>query len=266
MHALAPLLCPSLDPAVPVCSLRVAAAKELHFNKDGAALKAMQQGVDKLASVVGVTLGPKGRNVVLESKFGSPKIVNDGVTVAKEVELEDPVENIGAKLVRQAAQKTNDAAGDGTTTATVLSAALIAEGMKVVAAGANPVQVTRGMDKTVKALVGKLREISQVSAAVWLLCDASALLVTAHECVVHYTCLTSQPVPREDNAAKRRGSQCCGGPVCAWCLSKQQPIYSRCTAREAGPEMALACRTWRRTRSWQTWRRCRRATTRPSAT
>ena len=125
--------------------------------------------MDKLATVVGVTLGPKGRNVVLESKYGSPKIVNDGVTVAREVELEDPVENIGAKLVRQvgklltseqptqsgrgrqsdnapcglqAAARTNDLAGDGTTTATILSAAMIAEGMKIVAAGANPVQVS----------------------------------------------------------------------------------------------------------------------------
>ena len=85
-----------------MCSLRVRAAKELHFNRDGSALKQMQQGVDKLAAVVGVTLGPKGRNVVLESRYGSPKIVNDGVTVAKEVELEDAVENIGSKLVRQA--------------------------------------------------------------------------------------------------------------------------------------------------------------------
>ena len=102
------------------------AAKDLYFNaQDGLALKKMQKGVDKLSHVVGVTLGPKGRNVVLESKFGSPKIVNDGVTVAKEVELEDPVENIGAKLVRQASQKTNDQAGDGTTSATVLSAAMI---------------------------------------------------------------------------------------------------------------------------------------------
>jgi hypothetical protein len=144
-----------------LCSLRVHAAKELHFNRDGSALKRMQQGVDKLAAVVGVTLGPKGRNVVLESKFGSPKIVNDGVTVAKEVELEDPVENIGSKLVRQAAQKTNDSAGDGTTTATVLSAALIAEGMKVVVAGANPVQVTRGMGRTIDRLVKELKTMSQ---------------------------------------------------------------------------------------------------------
>jgi len=103
------------------------AAKELHFNKNCEALKRMQKGVDKLASVVGVTLGPKGRNVVLESKYGSPRIVNDGVTVAREVELADPVEDIGAKLVRQAAARTNDTAGDGTTTATILSAAIIAE-------------------------------------------------------------------------------------------------------------------------------------------
>ena len=91
--------------------------------------------------------------MVLETKYGSPKIVNDGVTVAKEVELEDPVENIGAKLVRQAASKTNDTAGDGTTTATILSAAFIAEGMKIVAAGGNPIQITRGIERTVAELV-----------------------------------------------------------------------------------------------------------------
>lgn len=136
------------------------AAKELHFNANGEALKKMQSGVDKLASVVGVTLGPKGRNVVLESKYGSPKIVNDGVTVAKEVELEDQVENIGAMLVRQAASKTNDLAGDGTTTATILSAAMIAEGMKIVMSGVNPVQLIRGMEKTVDFLVGELQKIS----------------------------------------------------------------------------------------------------------
>lgn len=139
----------------------VKAAKELHFNKDGSAIKKMQAGVDKLADLVGVTLGPKGRNVVLESKYGSPKIVNDGVTVAKEVELEDPVENIGAKLVRQASAKTNDLAGDGTTTSVVLAQGLIAEGVKVVAAGANPVQITRGIDRTVIALVKELKNMSK---------------------------------------------------------------------------------------------------------
>lgn len=139
----------------------VRAAKELHFNKNMEALKKMQAGADKLATVVGVTLGPKGRNVVLESKYGSPKIVNDGVTIAKEVELEDPVENIGAKLVRQAASRTNDTAGDGTTTATILSAAFIAEGLKIVAAGTNPVQLTRGIEKTTAALVVELKKISK---------------------------------------------------------------------------------------------------------
>ncbi|RXH83820.1 hypothetical protein DVH24_009255 [Malus domestica] len=138
-----------------------AMAKELHFNKDGSAIKKLQTGVNKLADLVGVTLGPKGRNVVLESKYGSPKIVNDGVTVAKEVELEDPVENIGAKLVRQAAAKTNDLAGDGTTTSVVLAQGLIAEGVKVVAAGANPVLITRGIEKTTRALVNELKLISK---------------------------------------------------------------------------------------------------------
>ncbi|KAJ1379598.1 GroEL-like equatorial domain superfamily [Sesbania bispinosa] len=120
-----------------------------------------KSGVNKLADLVGVTLGPKGRNVVLESKYGSPKIVNDGVIVTKEVELEDPVENIGAKLVRQAAAKTNDLPGDGITTSVVLAQGLIAEGVKVVAAGANPVLITRGIEKTTKALVSELKQMSK---------------------------------------------------------------------------------------------------------
>ncbi|TKW36740.1 hypothetical protein SEVIR_1G002400v4 [Setaria viridis] len=143
------------------CRFTVNAAKEIHFNKDGSAIRKLQNGVNKLADLVGVTLGPKGRNVVLESKYGSPKIVNDGVTVAKEVELEDPVENIGAKLVRQAAAKTNDLAGDGTTTSVVLAQGMITEGVKIVAAGANPVQITRGIEKTAKALVNELQKMSK---------------------------------------------------------------------------------------------------------
>ena len=161
-----PLLPPTAASAFPARRARVStatkAAKQLYFNaEDGTALKKMQKGVDKLAHVVGVTLGPKGRNVVLESKYGSPKIVNDGVTVAKEVDLEDPVENVGARLVRQAAQKTNDLAGDGTTTATVLSAAMITEGMKIVMAGTNPVQLTRGMEATSAKLVDVLKKLSK---------------------------------------------------------------------------------------------------------
>jgi chaperonin GroEL len=155
----------------------------MHFNEDGSALKRMQAGADKLASVVGVTLGPKGRNVVLEARYGSPRIVNDGVTVAKEVELEDPVENIGARLVRQAAQNTNDLAGDGTTTATILSAAFIAEGMKIIAAGANPVQITRGIDRTVSALVKDLEALSTEVDSNDDLCNVATVSAGGNELV-----------------------------------------------------------------------------------
>src|ERR671933_2704744 len=111
------------------------AAKELHFNTDARA--ALKRGVDQLAEAVKVTLGPKGRNVVLDKKFGSPTITKDGVTVAKEIDVPDPVENLGARMVREVASKTSDVAGDGTTTATVLAQAIIREGAKNVAAGAN---------------------------------------------------------------------------------------------------------------------------------
>ncbi|KAG9448645.1 hypothetical protein H6P81_008610 [Aristolochia fimbriata] len=138
-----------------------AAAKELYFNHDGSATRKLQAGVDVVAELVGVTLGPKGRNVVLENKYGPPKIVNDGVTVLKEVELEDPLENVGAKLIREAAAKTNDLAGDGTTTSIILAHGLITEGLKVVASGMNPVQINRGIEKTAKALVAELKSMSR---------------------------------------------------------------------------------------------------------
>ena len=127
-------------------------AKQLLMGEE--ARKALSAGIDKLADTVKVTLGPKGRNVVLGKKFGAPLITNDGVTIAKEIELKDAFENMGAQLVREVATKTNDAAGDGTTTATVLAQALVREGMKNVAAGANPMDVKRGMQKAVKAAVG----------------------------------------------------------------------------------------------------------------
>src|SRR3712207_6135824 len=111
-------------------------AKIIKFNED--ARRALERGVDKLADAVKVTLGPRGRNVVLDKKFGAPTITNDGVTIAREVELEDPYENLGAQLAKNVATKTNDVAGDGTTTATVLAQALVKEGMRNVAAGANP--------------------------------------------------------------------------------------------------------------------------------
>ena len=126
-------------------------AKDIIFAED--ARKALQTGIDKLADTVKITMGPKGRNVVLDKKFGAPLITNDGVTIAKEIELEDPFENMGAQLVKEVATKTNDAAGDGTTTATLLAQALVREGMKNVAAGANPMVVKKGIQKAVDAAV-----------------------------------------------------------------------------------------------------------------
>lgn len=134
-------------------------AKEIKFSED--ARRAMLRGVDALANAVKVTLGPKGRNVVLEKKFGSPLITNDGVTIAKEIELEDAFENMGAQLVKEVATKTNDVAGDGTTTATVLAQAMIREGLKNVTAGANPMIIRKGIDKAVRAAVEELQKIAK---------------------------------------------------------------------------------------------------------
>ena len=133
-------------------------AKEIKFSED--ARKAMLRGVDKLANTVKTTIGPKGRNVVLEQSYGAPTITNDGVTIAKNIELEDHFENMGAKLVSEVAFKTNDNAGDGTTTATVLTQAIVNAGMKNVAAGANPVGIRRGIDKATKAAVEELHKMS----------------------------------------------------------------------------------------------------------
>src|SRR5476651_1423209 len=124
-------------------------AKTLKF--DAQARRGLEAGVNKLADTVKVTLGPKGRNVVIEKKFGAPTITNDGVSIAREVELDDVFENMGAQLVKEVATKTNDVAGDGTTTATVLAQALVREGLKNVAAGANPTSLKRGIDAAVRA-------------------------------------------------------------------------------------------------------------------
>ncbi|MCL2024010.1 MAG: chaperonin GroEL [Oscillospiraceae bacterium] len=134
-------------------------AKQIKFGED--ARKSLQEGIDKLAKTVIITLGPKGRNVVLDKKYGAPLITNDGVTIAKEIELEDAFENMGAQLIREVATKTNDVAGDGTTTATLLAQALVREGMKNVTSGANPMSVKRGIQKAVDAAVAKLAEISK---------------------------------------------------------------------------------------------------------
>ncbi len=135
-------------------------AKQIKYGDE--ARKALEKGVNTLADTVKITLGPKGRNVVLDKKFGAPLITNDGVTIAKEIELEDPFENMGAQLVKEVSTKTNDVAGDGTTTAVVLAQAIIREGLKNLAAGANPIILRRGIDKAVDTAVGEIHKISKV--------------------------------------------------------------------------------------------------------
>ena len=134
-------------------------AKMIEYSSD--ARQAMKRGVDQLAEAVKVTLGPKGRNVVIEKKFGAQTVTKDGVTVAKEVELEDAFENMGAQMVKEVASKTSDVAGDGTTTATVLAQKIFAEGMRNVTAGANPMELKRGIEEAVKVVVGNLQSMSR---------------------------------------------------------------------------------------------------------
>ena len=134
-------------------------AKQIIY--DDKARAALKKGVDQLANAVKVTLGPKGRNVVIDHGFGNPTITKDGVTVAKEIDLEDKFENVGAALVKEVASKTNDTAGDGTTTATVLAQAMINEGLKLVAAGINPIEIRQGIEKEVGEVINKLKKMSQ---------------------------------------------------------------------------------------------------------
>ena len=131
-------------------------AKDIKFDTD--ARDGLKRGVDALANAVKVTLGPKGRNVIISKSFGAPQVTKDGVSVAKEVELEDPLENMGAQMVKEVASKTNDLAGDGTTTATVLAQAIVKEGLKNVAAGANPMDLKRGIDKAVTSITDDLEK------------------------------------------------------------------------------------------------------------
>src|SRR3970040_2614386 len=133
-------------------------AKYLEFNTE--ARSRLKRGVDQLANAVRVTLGPKGRNVVIDKKFGNPTVTKEGVTVAKEVELPDPVENMGAQMVKEVATKTSDVAGDGTTTATVLAQAIYREGLKSVTSGLNPMAIKRGIDKAVETVVAELKKLS----------------------------------------------------------------------------------------------------------
>jgi len=134
-------------------------AKQLYFEET--ARRSLKKGIDRLADAVRVTLGPKGRNVVLDKKFGSPTITNDGVTIARDIELEDPFENMGAQLVKEVATKTDDVAGDGTTTAVVLAHAMVTEGLRNVTAGANPMQIKGGIEKAVDAIVDEIKRVSR---------------------------------------------------------------------------------------------------------
>ena len=134
-------------------------AKQIVYSENSR--QAILRGVNQLADAVKVTLGPRGRNVVLEKKFGGPTITKDGVTVAKEIELKDPLENMGAQMVREVASKTSDTAGDGTTTATILAQAIFREGVKAVAAGANPMALKRGIEKAVEVVVEEVKKLSK---------------------------------------------------------------------------------------------------------
>ena len=135
------------------------AAKLITFDEE--ARRALERGMDQLANVVKITLGPKGRNVVLEKKWGAPTITNDGVSIAKEIELDDPMEKIGAELVKEVAKKTDDVAGDGTTTATVLAQAIVKEGLRNVAAGANPMSLKRGIERAVELAVERIKTVAK---------------------------------------------------------------------------------------------------------
>ena len=139
--------------------MQIKMAKRIVFNEE--ARKALLNGIDAVADAVKVTLGPKGRNVILEKKYGAPQIVNDGVTIAKEIELKDGLENAGAQLLKEVSSKTNDVAGDGTTTASVLAQAIVREGLKNLTAGANPMSMKRGIDKAVEISVKEIKDMSR---------------------------------------------------------------------------------------------------------
>ena len=166
-------------------------AKTLEF--DDSARKSLERGVDALANAVKVTLGPKGRNVVIDKKWGAPTITNDGVTIAREIELEDPYENLGAQLAKEVATKTNDVAGDGTTTATVLAQAMVKEGLRNVAAGAAPASLKRGIDKAVEAVNDRLLE--------------NAREVEGKDEIAHVATLSAQDADHRRRSSPRRSTR-----------------------------------------------------------
>ena len=176
-------------------------AKEIIYGED--ARKALLSGINQLADTVKITLGPKGCNVVLDKKFGAPLITNDGVTIAKEVELDDPFENMGAQLVKEVSIKTNDVAGDGTTTATLLAQALIREGMKNVTAGANPMILRKGIQTAVDAAVESLTANSKKVSGSEDICRVATISAAARVC--------GQADRRSNGESNRRRGYHCGG-------------------------------------------------------
>jgi len=171
------------------------AAKEVFFGDD--ARSRMVRGVNILANAVKVTLGPKGRNVVLERSFGAPTVTKDGVSVAKEIELKDKFENMGAQMVKEVASKTSDNAGDGTTTATVLAQAIVKEGMKFVAAGMNPMDLKRGIDKAVTAAISELRELSKPCSTTKAIAQVGSISANSDESIGNIIAEAMEKVGKE---------------------------------------------------------------------
>ena len=182
-------------------------AKQIIF--EDAARKSLKAGVDALANAVKTTLGPKGRNVALDKKWGSPTVTHDGVTVAKEIELEDPFENMGAQLLKEAATKTNDVAGDGTTTATVLAQAMTREGLKNVAAGANPMIIRHGIDKAVVAAVAEIKRLAKPVENRNAIAQVATIVPDS---------IGARPIRKPRQDAVRRAAR--GTPACAGILDK----------------------------------------------
>jgi chaperonin GroEL len=182
-------------------------AKDLSFREE--ARSALEHGVNKLADTVKVTLGPKGRNVVLEKKWGPPQITNDGVTIAREIDLEDAWENMGAQLVKEVATKTNDVAGDGTTTATVLAQAMIKEGMKNVAAGANPMILKKGIEKATAVVVAEIKKMSRSVESKEAIAQVAAISAADPE-IGHWVADAMEKVGN-DGVITVEESKSCGG-------------------------------------------------------
>src|SRR6187402_2846359 len=249
------------------------AAKDVKFSTD--ARDRMLRGVDVLANAVKVTLGPKGRNVVIEKSYGAPRITKDGVTVAKEIELEDKFENMGAQMVREVASKTSDIAGDGTTTATVLAQAIVREGAKLVAAGMNPMDLKRGIDIAVTAVVkdiekrakkvGSTAEVAQVGTissngdatigkmiaqAMQKVGNEGVITVEEANSIAATSRPTSLPMPRRCSPSSRMPTSSCtkrSFPACSRCFPCWKPSCSR-----ASPSSSLP-KTWKAKRLQLWW-------------